>query len=272
MKKKLFASVLILALIIPSCVQAKVYYPPQVDVYVHQAPDYGSAIGNLLNALINASRQNEQVKQQQELEKAYNGAMKAITDAAENEAQAFSKNLSLYGLDFFGWLPDWCVSKGFEYRHIDYPNNAKAIQVLIVDKSIKYIYEYMINPADQQCGVGLIVPDYDLRTISRIYTFDPPKPKPKSNAYAAGAYLGVVFEPEKTAEGYFTIYEVISGGIAEFAGFRKGDIITKIDTYDIREHDMERVGAYVGLRQQQRAILKVSAISQGTKKVIEIQL
>lgn len=100
------------------------------------------------------------------------------------------------------------------------------------------------------------------------------QPLPKtyvSMTNLVGSSLGIAFAPQKTAEGYYLVAGV-RGGVSEFAGFKVGDIFTKIDNYDLKKYDMKRVDAYISLRRKQRAIIKATVDRQGTKKVIEIQL
>lgn len=100
-----------------------------------------------------------------------------------------------------------------------------------------------------------------------------PKPTtPPSMSSAVGEYLGIAFAPNKTPDGYFLVSSVVSGGISDFAGVKIGEEVIKIDTYDLKEHGMERVSSYIALRYQQRAIIKATIDRQKTKKVIEIQL
>ena len=101
-------------------------------------------------------------------------------------------------------------------------------------------------------------------------------PKTDNNALPSqrnnvGDYLGVTISPEKTSGG-FTILEVKPGGLAEFAGIRKGDKLTKLDTYNLKDHDIDRVSAYVDLRIKQKAIINATVLRGKDTRVIAVQL
>ena len=85
-------------------------------------------------------------------------------------------------------------------------------------------------------------------------------------------YLGIVISREKTKEGGFELLEVLPRGLARSAGIQEGDILTKIDTYELKEHGIERVAAYIDLRIKQKAIIKVTILRGNQSKIIEMQL
>jgi S1-C subfamily serine protease len=87
-----------------------------------------------------------------------------------------------------------------------------------------------------------------------------------------GNYLGLVASAEKTKEGGFAILDVAPGGLSEFAGIKKGDILIKVDTYSVKDFDIERVAAYVEQRTKQKAVVKATVLRDGQSIIIEMQL
>lgn len=147
---------------------------------------------------------------------------------------------------------------------IDYDKNGNSLNT-ITKPFDPYRYDEVIPGS-----LGKVL--YESAMAAYREKIQPEPTPPPSMSYAVGEYLGIVFAPNKTENGYFLVSAVIKGGISDFAGVKAGDIVTKIDTYDLKEHDMERVASYIGLRYRQRAIIKATIDRQGTKKVIEIQL
>jgi C-terminal processing protease CtpA/Prc len=66
--------------------------------------------------------------------------------------------------------------------------------------------------------------------------------------------------------------EVAPGGLCGIAGIKPGDILTKIDSYDVQGFDIERIVAYVKLRRGQGAAVKAILLRGGQSKAIEVQL
>jgi C-terminal processing protease CtpA/Prc len=89
---------------------------------------------------------------------------------------------------------------------------------------------------------------------------------------AAVDYLGLLTSATKTPDGGFLILDVTPNGLSDSAGIKKGDVLIKIDTYDLKEFDLDRISSYIALRIDQQAIIKTTIIRDGAAKVIEIQL
>jgi hypothetical protein len=85
-------------------------------------------------------------------------------------------------------------------------------------------------------------------------------------------YLGIVISAKRTREEGFTILEVAPGGLSDFAGIQKGDILTKIDTYDLKEQDIERIMSYIALRVKHKAVINAALLRDGQVKAIKMQL
>jgi hypothetical protein len=85
-------------------------------------------------------------------------------------------------------------------------------------------------------------------------------------------YFGIVTSEEKTEDGWFAVLEVTRGGLCDIAGIKPGDMLTKIDAYDLKEYDMDRISSYIALRAGQSAKIKATVLRDGQAKVIEMQL
>jgi hypothetical protein len=90
-------------------------------------------------------------------------------------------------------------------------------------------------------------------------------------AVPADDYLGITVSAEKTKKGGFTVLEVLPGGLSDLAGLKKGDVLTKIDTYDLKGFDIEKVASYVDLRLKQKAVVKATILRGGKTKVVEFR-
>ena len=131
-------------------------------------------------------------------------------------------------------------------------------------------------------GDNAVVPSGTIFTtyVDKTTVLSEQSPQPTPQALTAdhspydsvSRYLGIVTSTEKTKEGGFTILEIVPRGLAEFAGIQKGDVLTKIDTYNLKEHDIERVSSYVDMRIKQKAIIKATVLRGKNTKVIDMQL
>jgi hypothetical protein len=195
---------------------------------------------------------------------------------AKNETASMSEAIASQGLDFL-----WKEIDKFIYSEgaTPYKNISDGIATMTYTKDLgngaQMFREYSINLKTQQCRCIIKINPMGLQA-SNVREYTLPQKQQVSDAQAVSEnmsqYLGIITSAEKTKEGGFTILEVATGGLSEFAGIKKGDILIKIDTYDIKEHDFERVVSYVALRCKQKAIIKATMLRNGKPKVIEMQL
>jgi Periplasmic protease len=89
-------------------------------------------------------------------------------------------------------------------------------------------------------------------------------------ALSLDGHLGIVTATEKTAQGGLLIQEVTPGSMSDAAGIKKGDILVKVDSYDLKSNDTERLAAYVGLRIGQKAAIKATILRDGRSQVVNL--
>lgn len=272
MKKIITA--LLLVFLCSSAACATVYYANPTTVYVQPDPSYqtGQAIGNLLGALIQGANQHaEQKKLQKQIEELRVKLSELATSEAKSMKEAVEQNKvkELWeGLQNFIYSQEMCNPV---------LNNSNGIFTISYLKDLgggtKMFREYAINTQNNQCRCVIKVSPYniDVASVQEINIQRQPQ-KQVSVTEAVGNYLGIVTSIEKTSECGFRILSVVPGGISEFAGVRQGDILVKIDTYDLKDIDIERVASYIALRYQQKQSIKATVLRNGANKVFNIQL
>ena len=273
MKKAITIFVFVL-LIFSSTASASVYYATPPTVYVQPDPSYqtGQAIGNLLGALIQgANQQAEQEKRQKQIEELrfqLNGLAKSEAIYMK-EAVEQGKVKELWdGLQNFIYSQEMCNPV---------LNNSNGIFTISYLKDLgggaKMFREYAINTQNNQCRCIIKVSPFNIEVASaqQINIQQQPQ-KQVSLTEAVGNYLGIVTSTEKTLEGGFRILSVAPGGISEFAGVREGDVLVKIDTYDLKDIGIERIASYIALRYQQKQSIKVTVLRNGLNNIFNIQL
>ena len=276
MKKVVISLFLMFCFVVPGW--ADVYYAPG-PVYVKPDPGYQAAqgIGALLGALIQGANQQ---KAQAEQAKIIKDAQDRINKLASEEATSMSNNIFQHGLDAtWNGLDNALYSMGLTPQK----NISGGIAVMTtaqnLEGGVRFLREYSINMNTSQVRCIVEVLPIGLRAVSVAkYTLPQPQIQPQAAApattatVAAGDHLGIVMSTEKTAEGWFTVQRVTSGGLCDFAGVKPGDILTKLDTYDLKEFDLERISAYVELRRKQSAVIKATILRDGQPIVVEMQL
>lgn len=269
--KRYMCLLLIVLLFVPCATEAKVYVVDQTNTYANQGNDFGAALGSLLGALVTSSQQHSYAKQQQEYQEGLVKMKGLFSDTAQSEATGLANLLNERTPDeVLELLIAYCKNNNFKYKLGQFKDYYNFVYSQYFGDTEVH-YSYGVNHALSECRVVVASFQHNISEDAyRVYQYTPPTPP--SAAYAVGEYLGIVFAPEKTAEGHFIVSSVIPNGIAGFAGVKAGDKVTKIDTYDTKEHDVERIASYIILRYNQKATVKATIDRQGQKKVIEIQL
>lgn len=84
-------------------------------------------------------------------------------------------------------------------------------------------------------------------------------------------HLGIVTAAEKTPEGGLPVLEVAFGGLSNAAGIKKGDTLVKIDSYDLKSSEIERLVAYVKLRFGQGSAVEATVLRNGQPQIITLR-
>ena len=272
MKKVLLAIVITLTL--APVVQADVYYATPPTVYVRPDPSYetGQAIGNILGNLIQGlSNQSSEAQRQKQIAE----TEKNLQEIAIKEAQFMKTMIEsgkidelIYTMEKFIYSSEMCTPVKDARDGILSMSYIKDI-----GDGVKMYREYAINTNTDQVRCIIRVSPYgiDVAGLENLTLPQPQQPQ-MTLTQAVGQYLGIVTSIEKTPEGGFTILEVVPNGLSDFAGVKAGDILTKIDTYDLKEHDIDRVAAYIALRYRQKQVIRATVLRDGKPKVIQIQL
>jgi len=269
---------LLVAFFCPSIGLATVYYTGPQTFYVRPDPYYqtGQAIGNLLSAMIESSRQKAQAEQeakrQQELQNLITNIRYQMQQAAKREADFVAKCVEEYGI-----TPS---IKGLMTAIIDQGSYAEAssnngVEYLYWEKVIpgasKIEYRYAFDREYQQCRVSISIPDLGLEERqSSIFT----EPQPQNNAKTVSEFLGLSTSPQivgKNGHYGLTVTNVVNGGIAESAGILPGDMITQIDSYPLKDRSIEQVISYITNRASQKSRVSIKVVRAGKVSYANIQ-
>lgn len=260
----------LIALLHPTTSFADVYYSTPPTVYVRPDPNYQmeQALGNLLGALINNS--NQQAVQEQK-EKIIRQVQETIDQRAKNETDGLCTLIAQYGPEAtWGYINNAAYSMGLTPK-TTIANGIASIEVVRqYSDGSQLLYEHSINTNTQQCRTIIEILPLGLRA-SNVGAYALPQ-RQTSESEVIGEYLGIVVSLEKTKEGGFTVLEVAPNSLSDFAGIQPGDIVTKIDTYSLKDHDLERIASYVNLRREHKAVIKATVLRNGQPRVIEMQL
>lgn len=270
--KKLAIATLLLLCSAPMA-SANVYYAYPPTVYVQPNPGYqaGQALGNLLSALIQSSKEKSAQAKQQKLIEDIRSNMRSV---AQSETK-FMKSMIEQGrgVELLNGIEKFIYSTEMSTPIKDNSNGIISISYLKdIGNNVRMFREYAINTNTNQCRCVIKVAPYDIQESSIENLVNPQKVQQQQNdTQALGKYLGIVFSTQQTPDGGYQVTKVIPNGRAYAAGFQEGDILTKVDTYKLKDHSLGEIASYVASRQQQKA--KVSGIVQrsGMDFLVEIQ-
>lgn len=130
--------------------------------------------------------------------------------------------------------------------------------------------EISFNTNSNQCRVITAIPDFNIREMTIVDYVE--KMPEVTLSQTVSDYLGIQVSEKKTKEGGFNVSKVIPGSLAEFSGYKEGDILVKIDTYDLKDFEIDRVISYIAMRIQQKATVKGTVLRGGLQKVIDSKL
>ena len=96
------------------------------------------------------------------------------------------------------------------------------------------------------------------------------EPKPVSSIRQ---FIGFeLSEDKRDGSGHLIIQDVAKGTAASFAGITQGDSLIKIDTYDTKNFDLDRINAYVANRAGTKTLVKVTFKHKSAVRTVDIQL
>ncbi|MDR1378321.1 MAG: PDZ domain-containing protein, partial [Synergistaceae bacterium] len=209
--------------------------------------------------------QKEKEKNKQQLQNIAN-------DTAKNWGKFMTVVISQKGIDgMWEEIEKDMYAKGITLYKSVTDNITTGIYSQVLD-TLQVFGEFSVNTKTQQCRYIIEMPMWGVKAIdTSSYTL--PQTQPQINVVdVVDDYLGIITSTEKTKEGGFTILRVSPGGRSALAGVKENDVLIKIDTHELKEHDIERLASYVVLRYQQKAILTTTLLRNGETKVVEIQL
>ena len=226
----------------------------------------------MIDELINDANQKRLKKLCKKLKK----KLKKATQARANrDLESLIYSTSIYGIN--GTIDD---IKNAVFRHgvnLDVREYENIIEIIYQENldglivNVNYAYKTDIK----ECRVVIEVPEWNIRKVA-YGPYSEPQQSQQTEAeeltQSISQYLGIVISNDKTEDGGFSILEVIPYSLSDFAGIKAGDVLVKIDTYSLKEHDIDRVAAYIALRQRQKQVIRVTVLRDGKPIVIPIQL
>lgn len=269
---RISAIILLFILLFSSVSYAEVIYVPNNTVYVAPDPYYqmGQTLGMVLRSMMDASREK---KAQEEMGKILNEVQGHLQTVASDEVGNLASSINQYGIkQTMDRLNHFLYQSGYPSENRDSDGIiyiAYAFKPNQNSDCPDFIYEYSINTNTNQCRVITSIPTLKLQGLA-ISHYTEPQPQ-LTLAESVSQRLGVMTTEKKTEEGGFAILEISPGGIAEIAGFKEGDVLVKLDTYDMKDYSLDRIISYIDMRFKQKATVKCTVIRQGVKQVISVK-
>lgn len=136
-----------------------------------------------------------------------------------------------------------------------------------------FVYQYSVNPAQNQCQVVAAIPALKIQEAAAANYIDP---VPKLTlTESVSKYLGLTLKDKQDkANGHngFKVLNIDTKGLAGKAGIKAGDLIIKIDSFEItKDHNVDRISAFIDGRIKKKALMKIVLLRNGARKSVEIQ-
>ncbi|MCR5335973.1 MAG: PDZ domain-containing protein [Synergistes sp.] len=136
------------------------------------------------------------------------------------------------------------------------------------DFTVNYSYAY--KTSTEECRVIVEIPELRI-SKSAHGRYSEPKPETPPTEIADNN-IGMVLSIQKTPEGGFTILEVMPDGPSAVAKIKKGDILIKVDNYDLKEQELDRITAYIEMRHGQKQPVSATVLRENKPLIFQIQL
>lgn len=129
------------------------------------------------------------------------------------------------------------------------------------------ILEYVFDSAKTEVTARVTAPDYQVSEESSAkYHVKPPLTPLQKN-------LGFdLSDKYRAPSGGIEIRDLVADSHAAAAGLASGDLLLKVDAYDVKNFDCGRISAYIEGRAERRAAVKLLVSHQGKTKAVKIQL
>ena len=148
---------------------------------------------------------------------------------------------------------------------LDDRNGVSVLKVSGFEENVRL--EYTIRKESKKISVRVTAPDYAVSEESGMYYKEPLPVSPSRK------HIGLEFEEMlRDPRGRLLIKDVAKGTALFYAGVVQGDTLVRIDSYDTKDFDIERLSSYLGNRAAVKATVKITVSQKGELKVIDVQL
>lgn len=239
--------------------------------HIAESPAFGRTGSAVAKAAAQDTKSEEQKKAMEKLRS-------DLKTAAIKEATGFVRLINEKGtksafdtVDKFirqkGYTPQKGTVNGISYISYSFKPNTSS-------KAPDFVYQYSVNPGKNLCQVVAAIPALKLQEAAAA-TYTEPSAK-LTVTETVGNYLGIALKDKQdkvNGRKGFKFLKTDPKGLAGKAGIKQGDLLIKIDAFNIMDdHTVERISAYIDGRIQKKALLKVVIIRNGARKNFEIQL
>lgn len=224
------------------------------------------------------AKASEQDPKSEEQKKAIEKLRSDLKSAAIREVSGFAKLINEKGtksaietidknIQQKGITPQKGTVNGVSYISYSFkPGNSS--------NSPNIVYQYSVHPGKNICQVIAAIPALKLQEAAGANYKEPGQKM--TVAEKVGNYLGLAFSDKQEKVNGRNGFKVLNSdpkGLAGKAGIKNGDLIIKIDAFDItNDHTVDRISAYIDGRIQKKTLLKIVVMRNGAKKNFEIQL
>jgi len=165
-----------------------------------------------------------------------------------------------------GYTPKKGTVNGVSYVVYSFKTNASS-------NAPVFVYQYSIHPDKKLCQVVTAIPALKIQEgATANYT----EPTAKlTSVESLNKYIGLTLKDKQDKfNGYsgFKALNLDPKGLAGKSGIKSGDLIIKIDTFEIRkDHTVDQICAFIDARREKKALMKIVLIRNGAKKNVNVQ-
>lgn len=265
--KQTFLALIMFLFLIPSIAQSAAYYAPNQRIF----SQYENRSGNSFEELVKIKKQAyEEVERQGLSETELTKLRNMLSDTARSEANIWADYASKNGAaQAVNKICRLIRESGNIYRE-NFHDGIQYISYFYkeIQNGPEIQYDYAFNTKISDCFVRVSIPDFNIQAYASSIYSEPQK----SIAVIVGEYMGIILSELPTEKGGLKVLTLIPGGIAESAGLKVGDELIKVDSYDLRKENRDRVAAYFALRYQQKANIKGTFLRPGKEIVLSLKL
>ena len=136
-----------------------------------------------------------------------------------------------------------------------------------------FVYQYSVHPDKNVCQVVTAIPALKIQEGATANYTEPAAKLTLTES--VNKYLGLTLKDKQdkfNGSNGFKVLKLDPKGLAGKSGIKAGDLIIKIDAFEIRkDHTVDQICAFIDARREKKALMKIVLIRNGAKKNVNVQ-